>query len=63
MHKDEHVSIGFKALSKHPIFYDCVFFSLFDPPSDYFVGLTDDQLPSIGLVKALDENFVDGEIK
>ena len=36
MYNEEQVSISFKSLSKHPIFYDCVFFSLFDPPSSYF---------------------------
>ena len=62
MHKDKEVSIGFKALSKHPIFYDCVFLSLYDPPKDYFQGLTDDALPSIGLVKALGDDFNEGNI-
>ena len=63
MYKDDHISLGFKALSRHPVFHDCVFFALYDPPSDYFQGLTEDLLPSIGLVKALDADFTEGEIK
>jgi len=62
MYKSEHISIVFKALSRHPIFYDCVFFGLYDPPQDYFQGLTDEMLPSIGLVKALNQDFTEGNI-
>lgn len=64
MYKGEQtISLAYKAFSKHPLFEDCVFLSMHDPPATYFQGMTDAMLPSIGLVQALDPDFTEGEIK
>ena len=36
MHKDEHANLAFKALSNHPVFYSCVFFSIQNPSKELF---------------------------
>lgn len=62
MYNEEHVNLAFKALSKHPIFYDCVFFSFYKPSPSQFVGLTSEILPSLGFIEALDPTFVEGNV-
>jgi hypothetical protein len=36
--------------------------TLFNPPYDMFPGLTPSMLPSIGVVKKIDEDFTEGAI-
>ena len=61
-YKEEHVNLAFKALSKHPIFWECVFFSFYDPSPSQFVGLADEVLPSLGFIGALEQDFVEGNV-
>jgi len=63
MYDDTDINLNFKALSKHPVFKDdCVFWSLHDPDVKFFQGLEKGSLPSVGIVKALDPEFKEGEI-
>jgi len=63
MYTDTDINLVFKAISKHPVFKDnCVFWSLHDPDVKFFQGLDTANLPSIGVVKALDPEFKEGEI-
>ena len=62
MYKEEHVNLAFKAASKHPIFYACVFFSFYNPPSSQFQGLSEEILPSLGFIGALNPDFTEGNV-
>ena len=63
MYDDTDINLNFKALSNHPLLKDdCVFWSLHDPDTKFFQGLQKEALPSIGIVKALDPEFKEGEI-
>ena len=60
MYQTDHVNLAFKALSNHPVFYNCVFFSLKDPPKDL---VKDKLLPYTGFVRILNKDFDEGDIK
>lgn len=64
MYDDTDISLTFKAISKHPMLQeDCVFWALHDPDVKYFQGLDKANLPSIGVLKKLEEDFTEGEIQ
>tara|TARA_B110000285_G_C15112209_1_gene611811 strand:+ start:1738 stop:2154 length:417 start_codon:yes stop_codon:yes gene_type:complete len=64
MYDDTDINLNFKAISKHPILQDdCVFWSLHDPDTKFFQGLDKSALPSVGIIKALDPEFKEGEIQ
>jgi len=64
MYDDPEINLNFKAISQHPVFKDdCVFWSLHDPDTKFFQGLAKESLPSVGIVKALDPEFMEGEIQ
>ena len=57
MHKNDEVSLGFKALSVHPDFKDsCVFFSIENPSREIFIGVKHELLPTISVVLRQDPN-------
>lgn len=61
---EKGLSINFMALSNHPLFEDnSVFLALYNPPYEYFEGLTKEMLPNVGVVPKLDVGFTEGHIQ
>ena len=63
---DEQISLAFKHLSLHPLFNtndDTHFMALRDPPMDQFQGLNKDMLPTIGFIKAISDEFKEGQVQ
>ena len=65
MSKDElDININFKALSEHPVFKnDTVFISLFNPQLEEFKDLSEKDLPSIGFVVTVEEEFKEDKVE
>ena len=60
---DQELELNFMALSKETIFEsDCVFVSVQNPSAQQFQGMDMDQLPTVGVVGALDPEFQEGSI-